>query len=72
MISVALLTTGQTDLRRAAPTELDLYAQLEFGEPNARSLLAWSRSSPEASEACDAPADVGLLRRLTQAIASFL
>lgn len=72
MMGFAPLTTGRNDLKRDAPTDLDVYAMWEFGEPSARPLLAWRPSCPEGSATRDAPAEVGLLRRLTQAIASFL
>jgi len=68
----APLTSGRAPERREAPSDVDSYAQREFGEPSARWLLAWTHSSNEESETSDSPANGGFLRRLTQAIASFL
>jgi len=68
----APLTSGRSPGKREAPSDVDSYAQREFGEPNARWLLAWTSSSAEEPEMSESPADVGLFRRLTQAIASFL
>ena len=73
MMGFAPLTSGRSPGKREAPSDVDSYAQREFGEPNARWLLAWNPSSSEESETRDSPEDGGgLLRRLTQAIASFL
>ena len=73
VMGFAPLTRGRAPEKREAPTEVDAYAQREFGEPNARWLLAWTPSSIEESETRDTPEEgVGLLRRLTRAIASFL
>ncbi|HLB68599.1 MAG TPA: hypothetical protein VJN63_09085 [Thermoplasmata archaeon] len=53
-------------------SDADRYVRWEYGAPDATWLL-WAHQAPhEADPPCETPSNEGLLRRLTQALASFL
>ena len=60
-------------LKRDQATDLDRYARYEYGDREATWLLfEWIHQCRAADASCDSENNGGLLRRLTQAIASIM
>ena len=62
----------RSDPMRRDLSNADRYVRWEYGDPDATWLLLATQSSPPAASNCIAPARERLLRRITQAVASFL
>ncbi len=71
MMSIPPYTSIVAGLRRSRTTDLDRYVRTEFGDCETAWLADAVRPNHSDSTSCESENDNRLLRRLTQAIASF-
>ena len=71
MMNIPPYTSIVAGLQRARTTDLDRYVRVEFGDRDAAWLGDGVRPNHSAGTPCESEDDSRLLRRLTQAIATF-
>lgn len=71
-MSLPPFSAVRSDPMRRNLSEADRYVRREYGAPDATWLLRAPQAPLESDPPCDTPSTERLLRRLTQALASFL
>jgi len=72
MSSLPWANVVRSDPMKRDLTDADRYVRREYGGPDANWLLLTSQATPAPGSTGAAPSSERLLRRITQAIASFL